>query len=244
MPRITHQSLLTSEFITHEPCPKCGSRDNLGRYDDGHGYCFGCGYVEFPDAGRLLPRITESVKSADHGYLLADAQPAIGVKGWVWLAKYGIRRSEVEGWLWSEERQWLIFPLLTEDGIIKVWQARNFSETRPKPKTLTFGPVSETLHILGTGGTVVVVEDIISATKVGRQTASVPIFGSNVQLKLLTRLRGLYENIVIWLDKDMAQKSLQASRRASQLGFKSARSVITDKDPKEYSDEDIAAKLA
>lgn len=35
-----------SEFIGHEPCPKCGSRDNLARYNDGHGWCFGCGYYE------------------------------------------------------------------------------------------------------------------------------------------------------------------------------------------------------
>ena len=36
----------TSTCIAHEPCPECGSRDNLGRYSDGHGYCFGCGYYE------------------------------------------------------------------------------------------------------------------------------------------------------------------------------------------------------
>ncbi len=35
-----------SVCVRHEPCPKCGSRDNLGRYSDGHGYCFGCGYYE------------------------------------------------------------------------------------------------------------------------------------------------------------------------------------------------------
>ena len=35
-----------SEFIQHEPCTKCGSRDNLARYDDGHAYCFGCEYRE------------------------------------------------------------------------------------------------------------------------------------------------------------------------------------------------------
>jgi len=35
-----------SEFIGHEPCPSCGSRDNLARYDDGHGFCFGCNYYE------------------------------------------------------------------------------------------------------------------------------------------------------------------------------------------------------
>ncbi|WGD31676.1 DnaB-like helicase C-terminal domain-containing protein [Ancylobacter sp. WKF20] len=35
-----------SSFIGKEPCPACGSRDNLGRYSDGHGHCFGCGYYE------------------------------------------------------------------------------------------------------------------------------------------------------------------------------------------------------
>jgi len=39
----THEE---SEFVQHEPCPECGSRDNLARYDDGHAYCFGCNYIE------------------------------------------------------------------------------------------------------------------------------------------------------------------------------------------------------
>ena len=36
----------TSNFVTHEPCPTCGSRNNLARYNDGHGFCFGCGHWE------------------------------------------------------------------------------------------------------------------------------------------------------------------------------------------------------
>ena len=34
--------------VVHEPCPKCGSKDNLARYPDGHAYCFGdgCAYFE------------------------------------------------------------------------------------------------------------------------------------------------------------------------------------------------------
>lgn len=35
-----------SNFIRHEPCPSCGSKDNLARYDDGHAFCFGCSYHE------------------------------------------------------------------------------------------------------------------------------------------------------------------------------------------------------
>jgi twinkle protein len=35
-----------STFLHKESCPSCGSKDNLGRYSDGHGYCFGCQYYE------------------------------------------------------------------------------------------------------------------------------------------------------------------------------------------------------
>jgi len=36
----------SSTLLAYEPCPNCGSRDNLARYSDGHGFCFGCGYFE------------------------------------------------------------------------------------------------------------------------------------------------------------------------------------------------------
>lgn len=40
-----------SEFIGKEPCPSCGSADNLARYSDGHAHCFGqgCEYWEPAD---------------------------------------------------------------------------------------------------------------------------------------------------------------------------------------------------
>ena len=38
-----------SQFLYKGPCPSCGSRDNLARYSDGHGYCFGCHYLEEGD---------------------------------------------------------------------------------------------------------------------------------------------------------------------------------------------------
>ena len=33
-----------SDFVRHESCPECGSKDNLAVYTDGHGHCFGCGH--------------------------------------------------------------------------------------------------------------------------------------------------------------------------------------------------------
>lgn len=44
-----------SSFIRKEPCPACGSRDNLGRYSDGHGHCYGCGHYEPGDGSTPSP---------------------------------------------------------------------------------------------------------------------------------------------------------------------------------------------
>jgi hypothetical protein len=43
-----------SEFLHKEPCPKCGSGDNLARYADGSAHCFtpGCKYREKPESDR------------------------------------------------------------------------------------------------------------------------------------------------------------------------------------------------
>ena len=46
-----------TEFLRHEPCPNCSSKDNLARYTDGHAYCFGCEYYEHGDG-------TSSIKEA------------------------------------------------------------------------------------------------------------------------------------------------------------------------------------
>ena len=48
------------EFVRHEPCPACGSRDNLARYDDGSAYCFGCKHTE---KGRDMTDAPKTVKS-------------------------------------------------------------------------------------------------------------------------------------------------------------------------------------
>lgn len=55
-----------SRVIGREPCPKCGSRDNLARYDDGHAYCFGfgCGHHEKGD-GTLSDTATTTKPNTD-----------------------------------------------------------------------------------------------------------------------------------------------------------------------------------
>lgn len=53
-----------STLVGHEPCPACGSSDNLARYDDGHGYCFGqgCGHYEPGEGQAAAPAKTAKAK--------------------------------------------------------------------------------------------------------------------------------------------------------------------------------------
>ena len=59
-----------SDFVRHEPCPSCGSRDNLARYSDGHAYCFGCDHYE-PGDGEVPQRTDEPRRRMD---LIFDAE--------------------------------------------------------------------------------------------------------------------------------------------------------------------------
>ncbi|MER9195248.1 toprim domain-containing protein [Mesorhizobium australicum] len=85
-----------SEFLRKEPCPRCGSRDNLARYTDGHAYCFGCRHHEPGDnmtgqTEAAEPRTTDFVplgEPADwvsRGISLESAQ------------KWGFTRSSLNG---------------------------------------------------------------------------------------------------------------------------------------------------
>jgi twinkle protein len=51
MRRVGEVLMGESHVVGTEPCPKCGSKDNLKRYSDGHAHCFGmgCGYREKGD---------------------------------------------------------------------------------------------------------------------------------------------------------------------------------------------------
>lgn len=55
----------TSVFIQKEPCPACGSKDNLARYSDGHAHCFGCEHYEPADDAAVQPRKARPRMSED-----------------------------------------------------------------------------------------------------------------------------------------------------------------------------------
>lgn len=51
-----------SKFLYHEPCPKCGSSDACGVFDDGHRYCYSCNTYFKPDVDDNNDKDSSSIK--------------------------------------------------------------------------------------------------------------------------------------------------------------------------------------
>ena len=66
---------MSSKVIRKEQCPRCAergedkSKDNLVVYDDGHSFCYKCGYVDNPTAQGSVPSTQEVDDSWKHEYI-------------------------------------------------------------------------------------------------------------------------------------------------------------------------------
>lgn len=236
---------ISSNFLHHEPCPKCNSTDNLGRWSDGHAFCFGCGYYE-PAERKMNDSSTESVQPIPRessGLLAAGWATTIAPKALRWLRKYGITAEEIRDndLRYDSGGGELILPLEIPAGS-GTYQRRYFGPHKDVPKYLTTGPRSHS-RIFGTDSNsrvACMVEGVIDAVKVGRVCRSYPILGSDPSQEAIKRLLSSFDRVVVWLDRDMFLRASRAVLRASMAygGAKVSR-ITADLDPKCYSINEI-----
>lgn len=91
----------------------------------------------------------------------------------------------------------------------------------------------------GHNKTVVLVEDIVSAHKVGQVTTAIPLFGTVLHPCHLYYLMQQDKPIILWLDKDQEQNVQKTALRLQSLVEVPVRIIITDDDPKKLSFETI-----
>jgi hypothetical protein len=260
-------------FVAHEPCPRCGSRDNLGRYSDGSAWCFGCAkLIERADRVDFSQYTKKEVQINDELQLPDDL--VFDYPGHVvaWLARYHLSVAEgiKHGWKYSPKWDQLVFIFKDSEGKVACIQARNFNKERAaRQKYYNQGSPKDVLPIfrrqlLGDdGGTfpkrLVVVEDAVSAARItaagplegpgatrGSGTCldaswwhAMPCLGSYLPLKKIVALKSLkYEQLLVWLDSDKLKEAREIEQRAKWIGL-SARTIYTEKDPKEYTDDEI-----
>lgn len=229
------------------------------RYEDGHATCYaGHGLIVPSTAIQQLEGLsrkhhedfTEDMerRMEQNLWFPKDAEKTIDAKALNWLAKYGIMRSEiVENEIqWSRGFGWLLFPMKDPNGKLLAWQARTdlvpptekgVGANPNKSKWWSRGNIHDIMHLIGDhDGPVVIVEDIVSAIKVGRYACCMPIFGSSLTVKQRVRMRGITKEVVIWLDPD---KYKEANTMAGALALQGIQSkvIYSDADPKECTDK-------
>src|SRR3990167_532621 len=89
---------------------------------------------------------------------------------------------------------------------------------------------------------VCLVEDVISAMKVKRAMSSFPLLGARLVQEDMLKLSRMFKRLVIWLDDDMLQRTIDIERQASPF-FDKIETVSTVGDPKTYPDSAILASV-
>ena len=225
------------------------SGDNLVVYVDQGEHCFSCGYhIDSPDSvANLKKKVTNryGIKECGVVELPFDASEIIREDAMTWLLQYGMTIKEIIRFkmLWSEGLEYLIFPWFNQHELV-FWQGRNFGPTGQKYDTR--GDVHNNLSVIHCGpsitrttGTVVVVEDFISAIKVSRHIDCMPMWGGKLNKINALRLSRYYKKLIVWGDYDKAQQNISLSNNYSQYFEKGSKCLLTIEDPKCYNDETI-----
>lgn len=228
-----------AKFVRYEPCPRCVAAgrdrrgDNLATYDDGGWHCFSCG--NHRGAVRYTPPAQEKIDDPK-GVLPSDFTREVPTAGWQWLLQYGLGWKYWQPFVgWTERHSRLVFTV--GDPIqFSIGRLIGKEPDKKERKWWVYGEPHRNPHILGEdfrAGPVVLVEDLISAHKVGQVATCIPLFGTRVFSSVIPCLRYLNSPIVMWLDSD--QMGPVAVERATWLSLMTGlpvRNVFTKQDPK------------
>lgn len=236
-----------AKVIRFEACPRCRERgqdrrgDNLGVYADESAHCFSCGHHIFPRFQLTFVNKESHIDDSKKDILPRDFTREVPAECWKWLLQYGLSYTYWKTYCgYSPSANRLI---LTYGNPIQFSQGRGFTVGDSKWKN--YGDRYALSEPIGKelAGEVVVVEDLISAHKVGQVTPALPLFGTTVSDIAVKALRAMDRPVVLWLDQDQYQLLPKKIHRLQTLLRHPVRYVSTVKDPKALSLEEIKNEL-
>ncbi len=219
-------------MVKRERCPKCAevgrdtAGDNLARYANGGAWCFSCHYLEKPTSWK--PRVNPDVKE-----LPKDLTSVFHPDNLEWLKQYLNEGEIYSQFKYSPSMQRHVF----QHG--SYWEARSVNK---QPKVISSG-VKPFFVWNSTKNQLVVVEDVVSAIKVSRVAAALPLFGSHLSGDWMALIANrLPERVIIWLDHDKIIDSRRYAEKLRLLGVRTV-SLTSFKDPKAYTTDEIKGYL-
>lgn len=225
-------------------------------------YCHRCGDSLF--VPKPLPtlaersRIAQVQRDADTSISVSPTLPTPqewDVQAWpaaarLWLYKAGLSNADIQklGAYYHEPTNRVVIPYVMDNKVV-FWQARRLSGDGAKYLSPAHVDRSRVVGMYGAGNCIVIVEDALSAFKVGKVSWGWSLLGTKVLKHTLAKLVTLGLPVVTWLDNDVGAKrnsgqlaALEIKRSLDLVGIPTVN-VVTDKDPKAYSYREITEIL-
>lgn len=242
-------------------CEQCGNSNKsvaINHYFDKFTYyCFACGHTEIRSKGKLtlaeLTRLNELNEEASNFrdteiVLPSDFTTDIPLVGRLWLYSGGISSSTWReyGIGYSESLKRVILPVFNDEGRL-IWYQCRAVEKGQKPKYIQ--PSSDKSKVVFKGknnkhttDTIIIVEDILSAIRVGKQFNVISILGTKLSSWHINYL-SKYSRVITWLDSDRAGQTGAYEIRKSLSLVTETDNIVTKLDPKKLTDEQIRNAL-
>lgn len=242
---------MSSPINTHLPCEDCGSSDALTEYEKST-YCFSCqkytklsrrdSFFEPTESQREYGEDIEKYSDEIPSGIYINFIGRFGIDP-ATCKKYGIKYCEYYSKKGTRFRNRIVFPLFHEGEQVGL-QARA-TMLDDEPKYLTAGTKE---HLFWTHpkekGEIVIVEDILSAIKVGKVKPAVALLGTSISDERLLTLAENYDTIYIWLDGDgPGKRAAQKLHDKLILYTDNLYRIETKEDPKCVFSKDIQSLL-
>ena len=233
-----------SYLVEKKQCPNCAtlgkdnSKDNLAVYTDGHEWCFSCGIYK---KGNNIKQLQQLPKKELEVVLPLDCSFDYPQRALQWIEQYELSRTDLlaNRVMWSDWSKRLYFPIFDESGLL-AYQGRYFGE-ESKPKWWGQGDLKNVHHYLTSNQepSIILCEDIVSAIKIQKVGYnSMPLFGSHIDFKRLSRLSKRFSKVGIYLDPDKRKEAVKFASLGRSLGL-DCYVIFSDKDPKEETLVDL-----
>lgn len=248
--------------IRYDNCPFCGERVRgkgfvVTRTKNGFFlWCFRChAHRHVTRDGISLSGIRRYLKARENSHettevqnlkhntvtLPSDFTTDIPLAGKLWLIKGGVTDAEIKQYRfgYSPSLDRVILPVWGEEGLL-YWQGRALTQRDGVPKYINVTTKRKSVYFVVNmdSDTTVLVEDILSALAVARAGAnSLALLGSSMNMGVQEFIKT--NKVRVWLDPDKRKECIRYAKMLSAYGFKASPVVLTTKDPKEYSTDEI-----
>lgn len=168
-----------------------------------------------------------------------------------WIDRYGITPDELDLYriVYDPNRDLLLYPIYNGNELVSI-HGRYFGTNEHHPRYLRsdfkrgYYPICQNSKPVSDSTVIyVLVEDYISAIKVGRQYSAVCLFGSHYPSNLIPGVLSGNITVRFWLDKDKNVSSIKYAAKAGQFVW-DCGTILTEKDPKDYNDQEIKAYVS